>query len=77
MTLVDRIRPDYTRPKCPECRETLSFVHFHDGCRYACLPCEFGADNPGADWCSPGADDAPMGNCEASWIIRNTKGNDR
>lgn len=76
--LVDRIRPDYQRPKCPDCGEMLGFICLNpSGCRYACLPCEFGPLNPGADWCTPGSDDAPIGNHEASWIIRTTAGNER
>lgn len=77
-SLVDRIRPDYVRPACAACGQTLTFVHFNQGgSRYACLPCELGSLNPGADWCVPGSNEAPVGAHEASWIIRNTEGNER
>jgi hypothetical protein len=73
--LVDRISPDYVRPMCPDCGQTMSFVHLNrGGSDYVCLPCTFGSAD---DWCRPGSNDAPMGNHEASWILRNTKGNER
>lgn len=75
MRLVDRIRPDYVRPTCPECGQTMQFVHFNgEGSRYACLPCELGCE--GEDWCRPGTNDGSIGAAEASWIIRNTQGNE-
>ncbi len=53
----------------------MQFVHMNPGgSRYACLPCEFGERNEGADWCVAGDNDTRMGAAEASWIIRNTTG---
>jgi hypothetical protein len=62
----DQIPDDYTRPKCPYCHRTMSFVvEKPHGERYACQPCEFGIGR-GYD-----AAHAPMTNFEASWIIRH------
>lgn len=66
-----RIRPDYVRPVCESCGKTLVFTHINpEGSRYACLACEF-------DWdYASGGEAYPMTNHEASWIIRNTTGNE-
>lgn len=70
-TLVDRISPDYVRPTCAVRGHTMDFVHFHgEGSRYCCLPCEFGVKY------QHGRSDYPMTAAEASWIIRNTSGNE-
>lgn len=72
--LVDRISPNYVRPKCASCGRTLAFVHFNpSGSRYACLPCELGPEYEDMT----GTDDYRMTASEASWIIRNTEGNER
>ena len=67
--IIDRIRPDYKRPRCAQCGQAMDFIHESPGgSRYACVACEF--------WMVPLGDEAAMSPSEASWIIRNTEGNE-